>query len=549
MVFLNKAEGGAGQCLPRDWSWLGIAVIMLGAAWLRWHLLDIPLERDEGEYAYGGQLLLQGVPPYQLLYSMKLPGIYAAYALVLTLFGQDQTGVHLGLLAMNLVSIMMVSLLGRRLAGPVAGIGAGAVFALLSMGQPVQGVFANAEHFVLAPALAGLLTLLFAVDSKRPWLLLLSGVLLGMGVLVKQHGAFFVVFAVCYLLLDRWLVRGRLADGLRQGMLLFCAALLPYLLTCLLLLKAGVFPQFWFWTVQYAKAYASQVPWGVAWGNLSDRAGTIVAASPLLWLAAAVGCILVAVVKDRQTDKRSFVVGFAIASFLAVCPGLFFRPHYFILLLPAAAVLAGVACHSLAGIVVGQQRPRQLAGLTLLLVALGLAQALYQQRQFLFAFSPAQASTDTYWPNPFNESLTIARFLRENSSPTDTIAIIGSEPQILFYSGRRSATGYIYMYPLMEGHEFALEMQRRLIAEVEGAAPEYLLFVRNPLSWLQTPASHTMIYEWFATYVEGYQQVGLIETFEQSSNYTWFPEVRRQPATEYWIEVLRKKGTGTVKGG
>lgn len=37
-----------------------------------------PLERDEGEYAYAGQLMLQGIPPYQLAYNMKLPGTYAA---------------------------------------------------------------------------------------------------------------------------------------------------------------------------------------------------------------------------------------------------------------------------------------------------------------------------------------------------------------------------------------------------------------------------------------------------------------------------------------
>ncbi|MEI8358775.1 MAG: hypothetical protein WCH13_09845, partial [Deltaproteobacteria bacterium] len=32
---------------------------------IRWHLLDVPLERDEGEYAYAGRLLLEGVPPFR----------------------------------------------------------------------------------------------------------------------------------------------------------------------------------------------------------------------------------------------------------------------------------------------------------------------------------------------------------------------------------------------------------------------------------------------------------------------------------------------------
>lgn len=56
----------------------------------------------------------------------------------------------------------------------------------------------------------------------------------------------------------------------------------------------------------------------------------------------------------------------------------------------------------------------------------------------------------TYGLNPFPESLEIGRFIRENSAENDRIAVIGSEPQIYFYSDRRAATGHIYTYALME---------------------------------------------------------------------------------------------------
>lgn len=526
----------------RDWSWLSVLLIVCGAVYLRWHLLDVPLERDEGEYAYGGQLLLQGVPPYQLLYNMKLPGIYAVYAAVIAIFGQSQTGVHLGLLVVNALSIVFIFLIGRWLATPLAGLCAGAIFAVLSVGQSVQGIFANAEHFVLLPALAGVLFLLIGLDSKRRFLLCLSGFLLGTGVLVKQHGVLFAVWGALYLVFDGWQRQRRWPDICRQGLLWGSGVVLPYLITCLLLLKAGVFRDFWFWTVDYARAYTGQVSLGAAWFNLSDNSMAIVSAAPLLWLAAALG-VVACFVRRRALRGNFFVLGFALFSFLAVCPGLFFRPHYFILLLPAAALLAGFAIETAGTFVAGDQRPLRHLGITLALLALCLGGALYQQRQFLFQFSPAQASRDTYWPNPFNESLEIARYIRSNSKPSDTIAVIGSEPQIFFYAGRRSATGYIYMYPLMEGHAFALEMQRRLIDEVEKAEPEYLVFVRIPLSWLQTPTSKTLIYDWFTGYKENYQRVGMVEIFEKSSNLSWLPNVHWPPTTPYWIEVLRKKQT------
>lgn len=42
--------------------------------YVRVRLLNLPLERDEGEYAYAGQLILEGVPPYKEAWNMKLPG-------------------------------------------------------------------------------------------------------------------------------------------------------------------------------------------------------------------------------------------------------------------------------------------------------------------------------------------------------------------------------------------------------------------------------------------------------------------------------------------
>ncbi|MHA2217782.1 MAG: hypothetical protein ACXACY_17745, partial [Candidatus Hodarchaeales archaeon] len=60
----------------RYWPWLAIFIVILSAAVIRIHLLEVPLERDEGEYAYAGQLMLQGVPPYDQVYNMKMPGIY-----------------------------------------------------------------------------------------------------------------------------------------------------------------------------------------------------------------------------------------------------------------------------------------------------------------------------------------------------------------------------------------------------------------------------------------------------------------------------------------
>src|SRR5437764_8632745 len=105
--------------LPRWLVCSTLALVVCATAAVRFRLLDMPLERDEGEYAYAGQLMLQGIPPYKLAYNMKLPGTYAAYALMMAAFGQTIRGIHVGLIFVNSITIVLVYFLGRQLFGRI----------------------------------------------------------------------------------------------------------------------------------------------------------------------------------------------------------------------------------------------------------------------------------------------------------------------------------------------------------------------------------------------------------------------------------------------
>ena len=69
-----KPSSAPYQPALRACAWILLAATVLAVLVARVRLAGLPLERDEGEYAYGGQLLLLGVAPYKLAYSMKLPG-------------------------------------------------------------------------------------------------------------------------------------------------------------------------------------------------------------------------------------------------------------------------------------------------------------------------------------------------------------------------------------------------------------------------------------------------------------------------------------------
>src|SRR2546428_13177142 len=138
IVPLRKPQSGMAnkidiqdKVLRGTWWVLAATVFGLIVA-IRIRLLGIPLERDEGEYAYAGQLMLQGIPPYKLAYNMKFPGTYAAYALTMALFGQTPTGIHIALLLVNLATISLVFAIGLRLTNIVGAVAAAATYAILS---------------------------------------------------------------------------------------------------------------------------------------------------------------------------------------------------------------------------------------------------------------------------------------------------------------------------------------------------------------------------------------------------------------------------------
>ena len=253
---------------------------------------------------------------------------------------------------------------------------------------------------------------------------------------------------------------------------------------------AGAFAPFWFWTVTYARTYATLLPLGTGLAELGRQAGLLASAAPGLWLLAAIG--LTAVAWDARVRRRAvFLIPFVLCSFLAVCPGLRFSEHYFVLLLPAAALLAGAAVSALAptrGSLRARHPGRAAAAAVLV--------SLMRERDYLFTLPPTAVARAVYGANPFPEAVEIGRWLQTRTAPDDRIAVVGSEPEIYFYARRRAGTSYMYTYPLMEPHPFARQMQEDMIAQLERARPRFLVLVNVDTSWSCRPDSSTRLFDW-----------------------------------------------------
>jgi len=137
---------------------------------------------------------------------------------------------------------------------------------------------------------------------------------------------------------------------------------------------------------------------------------------------------------------------------------------------------------------------------------------IMSNRHFLFGMPPAELIRAVYQTNPFLEAPEIGRYLRDHTDPADRVAVLGSEPELLFHADRPSATGYIYMYSLTERQPYAADMQQELIRDVASARPVYVVLVDAAASWVSSLHPDTRVVTWANTFVSTcYDRVGIAD--------------------------------------
>ena len=535
LVIPVKSESSRYRSIARVAAWATLGAAFTAVVWARIRLAGLPLERDEGEYAYAGQLILQGLVPYKLAYTMKFPGTAAAYAVLMSIFGESAAGIHLGLMVTNALTMGMIFFLGRYLLGELTGAAAAAAYAVLSLMPHVLGTAAHATHFVVLFGVAGTLLLVRALDRKSMAALFASGLLFGIAILMKQSGVFFALFGAVYIVIRHYQPGSKFLTILPSGTLFVLGAVVPFATTCFVLWSAGVFQQFWFWTINYAVKYGSQVSIAEGVRIFGGHIGGTLGTAWPVWAIVLIG--LVTCIAARSLRERTiFLITFAVLSALAVCPGFYFRPHYFIQLLPAASLLVGAA------IAAACRRSDQFCFGAIVLLVFCLGWPLWSEADFFFQRPLPEANRLINGTNPFPEAMKIGDYIRANSVPNDTIAVLGSEPEIYFYADRRSATGYIYTYALMEPQPFAHQMQQEMMNEIEAAHPKFLVLIVANKSWLVSRESDLTIFRWTDSYCDAnYEEVGLINISDEGTDYYLSGKPTNvKPAAEH-ISIYRRK--------
>ena len=545
MSSINSLDNQPGdKIFLRYWDTLSLFVILLIITKLRFPFLEIPLERDEGAYAYMAQLLLEGVPPYTQAYSLYFPGVFIIYALTFLILGQTIFAIHFCLLVATLITIVIIFLIGKKLFDPLTGIISGATFGLLGLNPYAQGLFSHGEPFTMLFICSGVYLLLLSIDSEKKILFLWSGLFFGLGLLIKQNVFVFIglpIVYLCWSLLKKpRLKRKFYLDAIFYFTFGYFIPLAVFFIFCLI---TGSLEQMFFWTFIMPTEMTPPISISRAVYQFKILTLPIIKSSPLFFGVAAIGLL------SPLWDKSSrlavlFIVIFLVFSFFTMSLVFYFRAHYFLCLFPATALLTGVGFYSMNNLIKKISLRRINPIITAVFVFIFFSYSIFDQRKFFFQTKPETVSRIIYGNNPFPESLVIADYIKEHSSPSDKIAILGSEPQILFYADRISASKHIFMYYLMGNHLHALSMQKEAMADIELTKPPILINVVIPTSWLFQKDSKSMLFHWLDGFVlKNYKLAGVVEIQGlNTTNYYWGVDTTKfVPKGENFIQIYQRK--------
>lgn len=156
-------------------------------------------------------------------------------------------------------------------------------------------------------------------------------------------------------------------------------------ITCILLWRIGLFERFWFWTIDYARQYGSLVPFSQAPRYFFYSAKEVIVAGWPIWTLAGIG-VVAGLWEQRTRSIAAFLLIFLFFSALALCPGFYFRLHYFILVLPAVSLLAGVAISRLSDL--SANRLIVVRFIPMLILGLALAWPMFAERKFFLKPRP-----------------------------------------------------------------------------------------------------------------------------------------------------------------
>lgn len=491
---------------------------------IRSKFLSIPFERDEGAYGYYGKLLLEGKIPYKDFYEQKFPGIFYFFGLMVALFGDTVRGMHGGFIFLNIATVIFIYFASKKLFSSSAAIISAITFGIVSLTPNLSGFTIQSEHGVAFFSSLGFLLYAYADSSKKWYMYLFMGVAFGCAFMVKTSGVFLVVWGGLILIINFFFDKQKKYIDLFKTIGFYSAGVFSVIGTLFLIIYLkGAFQEMLFWTFEIPKNYVSKVPFEEGKKYFGYTKDAILMNYKFLWYHAmlAVGLIFI---KSINIKTKLFALTLAFFSSIMIVPGFYFYGHYWIQLIPGLSILAGLSFHCIISLFKSFKVDSPYIKYIYLSIFCMLTYShLNKLSDYYFHPNYERILRSVYGNNPFPESMEVANWINANSKPEDEIVLIGSEPQVYFYTKKHCPSRHAYFAAIVDNIPQHKEWQREFVKDVEKAKPRYFIFYNHGISLFVQPNTDKYVFDWANKYLtDCYQIVGVVDMIPGTrATYAW----------------------------
>lgn len=528
---------------------LGILLLLVFITYsIRSKFYGIPFERDEGAYSYYGKLLLEGGIPYKDFYEQKFPGMFYFFAFIVKFFGDTVEGMHKGFMYVNILTMIFIYFTSRNLFSAFAGAVSAATFVFVSMTPTLSGYTVQGEHAVIFFGSLGFLFYSIARLNSDWKYYLLMGLSLGAAFMVKTSGIFYVAAGGITVITDFFFTKGKkdFKQLFKTAFIYGAGAATVVAVMFLLIYMKGALNEMLFWTFEIPKNYVGKIKWEQGKQYLDYSYQSITNDYHLFWRHSFLALIVCLFAKAVDLKTKAFAFILIAFSCATIFPGFYFYGHYWIQILPGLSILAGLTYFSSMSILKDRLN---LKSVNLKYAYLGLFAVLIffhtdKLKNYYFHPNYEQIVRAVYGTNPFPEAMEIGNYINRVAKPEDQIVVMGSEPQIYFYTKKKCPSRHAYFAAIVDNVPQHKVWQREFVADVEKAKPKYFIFFNHQISLFVQPGSDQYVFQWANKYIqENYKLAGLVDMIDgQRSTYIFDESAQRyQPKSQSYIMIFERK--------
>jgi 4-amino-4-deoxy-L-arabinose transferase-like glycosyltransferase len=473
---------------------IGILIILASLLVLvRLPFLEVPLERDEGEYAYCAWQMQQGNMPYRDSMTFVSPGIFFLYRFCFGIFGETVKDIRLFTMWFLVVTLAVFYYITRRHWGIAAALPASLAFIFLTVDPSILACMSNRETFMLLPILLSFLCLELGLSTgQRRWFWLL-GLVCALAFMLKQTAIFnmFFILAVLgwyyyqkkeYRLF--WQDLGFIAGGFVSGVSIFV----------FYFYSQHALGDFYYWVFIHPRIMSEQLRWGggkniaeLWWLIKNIFIDTLIPILkkqfPLILLALSAMFIII----YKKQKKYYIIIVWLFFMLCGVTTGWRLRRHYFQLLTVPIALL----CGCLFAYIQQWLKTRQQEKLKALYFSSLYAMLCIPFLSLLWNYTPLNSeeiSKKLYGVQVFSAADTISQYVVRQTGPEEPLYILGSEQEIYFYSKRKCLNEHITAYTLTYNFGDPRSRQKAMATALQQRQPMIIIKINQSVSLYDMPA-------------------------------------------------------------